>query len=113
MRHKESYGYALLQQLAAAGLDSVKPATLYPTLNRLAEDGAVEVQWRAGEGGPGRKCYRITSAGRERLDAEWAAWQDFGASVSGLLTGPKAAPVDSALVTIPGPADAQHSGADT
>ncbi|MFF2653477.1 PadR family transcriptional regulator [Streptomyces sp. NPDC058045] len=86
LRHEESYGYALLQRLTAAGLESVKPATLYPALNRLAEEGAVEVNWRAGEGGPGRKCYRITPAGRKRLDAEWSAWESFGESVARLLS---------------------------
>lgn len=92
LRHEESYGYALLQQLAAAGLESVKPATLYPALTRLAEEGAVEVNWRAGEGGPGRKCYRITPAGLDRLEAEWAAWRGFGAAVSRLVAADTAPP---------------------
>ncbi|WP_301124580.1 PadR family transcriptional regulator [Streptomyces cacaoi] len=92
LRHEESYGYALLQQLTAAGLESVKPATLYPALTRLAEEGAVEVNWRAGEGGPGRKCYRITPAGLDRLEAEWAAWRGFGAAVSRLVAADTAPP---------------------
>ncbi|WP_307841686.1 PadR family transcriptional regulator [Streptomyces endocoffeicus] len=107
LRYEESYGYALLQQLTAAGLESVKPATLYPALNRLAEDGAVEVHWRAGEGGPGRKCYRITQVGRERLDAEWSAWENFGASVSRLLTGPVPASSPPGATAPPG-APAAH-----
>lgn len=77
----ESYGYALLQQLAAAGLESVKPATLYPALTKLAEEGAVEIEWHAGDGGPGRKYYRITQLGRDRLAAERAAWHSFDTAV--------------------------------
>lgn len=80
----ESYGYALIQRLAAAGLDPVKPATLYPALTRLAEEGAVEIEWHAGDGGPGRKYYRITRLGRERLAAERLAWRGFDTAVTRL-----------------------------
>ncbi|MFI6649990.1 PadR family transcriptional regulator [Streptomyces sp. NPDC050529] len=83
----ESYGYALQQQLKEAGLVPIKAATLYPALGRLEEEGAVEIRWSAGEGGPGRKYYGLTEAGRERLAVESRAWQEFNAAVSGLTTG--------------------------
>ncbi|MGW3985773.1 PadR family transcriptional regulator [Streptomyces sp. NPDC004830] len=82
---EKNYGYALLSRLAEAGLEGVKPATLYPALTRLEEEGAVEVEWGAGEGGPGRKYYRITEAGRERLRRESAAWHDLHGTVATLL----------------------------
>lgn len=81
----ESYGYALLGRLGDAGLTPVKPATLYPALARLEEEGAVDVEWRAGDGGPGRKYYRITAAGRARLDGDAAAWDGLARAVSALL----------------------------
>ncbi|MFD9905201.1 PadR family transcriptional regulator [Streptomyces sp. NPDC059063] len=86
-----SYGYALLGRLADAGLTGVKPATLYPALTRLEEEGAVEIEWGAGDGGPGRKYYRITEAGRQRLRRERDAWQAFTGAVATL-----AAPADGA-----------------
>ncbi|MEG8276189.1 PadR family transcriptional regulator [Streptomyces sp. AHA2] len=82
---ERNYGYALLSRLAEAGLEGVKAATLYPALTRLEEEGAVEIEWGAGEGGPGRKYYRITEAGRERLRRETAAWQDLGRAVATLV----------------------------
>ncbi|MEU6735901.1 PadR family transcriptional regulator [Streptomyces physcomitrii] len=82
----ESYGYALLNRLAEAGLDGVKPATLYPALTRLAEEGAVAVRWSPGESGPGRKYYALTDRGRARLAADRSDWQDFITTV-GTLTG--------------------------
>ncbi|WP_447038958.1 PadR family transcriptional regulator [Streptomyces sp. DSM 118878] len=82
----QSYGYALLSRLADAGLTGVKAATLYPALTRLEEEGAVEVEWGAGEGGPGRKYYRITEEGRARLRRDQAAWGDFTRTVDSLLT---------------------------
>ena len=82
-----SYGYALLNRLSTAGLGNVKPATLYPALARLAEEGAVEVQWAAGEAGPGRKYYLITEEGRGRLEEQRTAWKDFSTTVTALTGG--------------------------
>ncbi|MFE1781318.1 PadR family transcriptional regulator [Streptomyces sp. NPDC059506] len=86
----ESYGYALLQQIEESGLGAVKGAVLYPALTRLADDGAVEVRWAPGEGGPGRKYYRLTEAGRERLLRERRAWRAFSAAVGTTVDGPRA-----------------------
>ncbi|WP_427385285.1 PadR family transcriptional regulator [Janibacter sp. G56] len=72
-----SYGYALTQALAEAGLGTVKGGTLYPLLSRLEQAGHVEVEWRPGDGGPGRKFFALTRTGREhahRQAAEWAAF---------------------------------------
>ncbi|MEV0316929.1 PadR family transcriptional regulator [Streptomyces sp. NPDC050658] len=88
-REEKSYGYALLSRLADMGLADVKAATLYPALTRLEEEGAVEVEWGAGEGGPGRKYYRITADGRERLRRDQAAWGEFSRTVSALLAEPQ------------------------
>jgi PadR family transcriptional regulator PadR len=60
-----SYGYAITQSLATAGLGAVKGGTLYPLLGRLEASGWVAVDWRPGEGGPGRKFYALTPDGRK------------------------------------------------
>ncbi|MEV7190779.1 PadR family transcriptional regulator [Streptomyces sp. NPDC093510] len=82
---EKSYGYALLSRLGEVGLGGVKAATLYPALARLEEEGAVEVEWGAGDGGPGRKYYRITEEGRARLRRDQAAWGAFSRTVDSLL----------------------------
>ncbi|PWB97214.1 PadR family transcriptional regulator [Salinibacterium hongtaonis] len=72
-----SYGYAITQRLATAGLGDVKGGTLYPLLGRLEEAGHVEVEWRPGEGGPGRKYFALTEHGRmhaRSLAESWAAF---------------------------------------
>ncbi|MEU2793973.1 PadR family transcriptional regulator [Streptomyces sp. NPDC007100] len=84
-----SYGYALLARLSAAGLETVKPATLYPALTRLAEEGMVEIRWAAGENGPGRKYYSITEQGRARLEDQRRAWGNFKTTVTALTEGRK------------------------
>lgn len=88
----ESYGYALIQRLGEAGLGGLKAATLYPALSRLEEEGAVEVRWSAGEGGPGRKYYRLTAAGHTRLAREYRSWRALDDVVSALAGGRSPAP---------------------
>ena len=72
-----TYGYAIATALAEAGFGTVKGGTLYPLLTRLEERGLVEVEWRAGEGGPGRKFYALTAAGRAEHTRQSADWLDF------------------------------------
>lgn len=72
-----SYGYAITQRLAEAGLGTVKGGTLYPLLGRLEEAGHVEVDWRPGDGGPGRKYFELTASGHERAHDQAARWAAF------------------------------------
>ncbi|MFC7341398.1 PadR family transcriptional regulator [Saccharopolyspora griseoalba] len=73
----EGYGYTLLQRLADAGLPDMKAGTLYPLLNRLAADGLLAAEWRAGEGGPGRKFFALTDEGRAVLGEMGPKWIEF------------------------------------
>lgn len=72
-----TYGYAIATELAQAGLGTIKGGTLYPLLGRLEDAGHVEVEWRPGEGGPGRKFYALTPAGHEHADQQARAWAEF------------------------------------
>lgn len=72
-----TYGYAISQALEEGGLGAVKGGTLYPLLGRLEDAGLVDVQWRPGESGPGRKYYRLNEAGHAELAAKGAQWQAF------------------------------------
>lgn len=81
-----TYGYAIAAELAAAGLGDIKGGTLYPLLARLEKNALVSVEWRPGEGGPGRKYFTLTAAGRDQLDAGLAQWRVFSATVSDHLS---------------------------
>lgn len=72
-----TYGYAIAGRLAEAGLGTVKGGTLYPLLTRLEDAGWVEVEWRPGEAGPGRKFYALTASGHQEADAQSARWAAF------------------------------------
>ena len=98
-----TYGYAVAARLSEAGLGTVKGGTLYPILGRLENDGYVTSSWGAGESGPGRKFFEVTSAGHEHLAATSALWADFVGRAQSLLPG--------ARVTT-GPSGPGHLGED-
>ncbi|WP_341805169.1 PadR family transcriptional regulator [Nocardioides ochotonae] len=69
------HGYAIAQRLAALGFGVLRGGSLYPVLNRLEEAGSVDAVWVEGVGGPGRREYHLTAAGRARLGEELAQWR--------------------------------------
>ncbi len=70
------HGYELRAAFSAViGGDEnwdVKPAQIYSTLNRLEEAGLVQQQAIEQNGGPEKRIYDVTDAGREMLQ-EWFA----------------------------------------
>jgi PadR family transcriptional regulator PadR len=82
---QETYGYAIGQRLHDAGLGNVKGGTLYPILTRLEQDGLITSRWQAGDGGPGRKYFAATPAGRDSLRQLSHDWTTFTGRVTALL----------------------------
>jgi len=81
----EAYGYQLAAQLEERGFGRVAGGTLYPALLRLEARGAVTCEWRAGDGGPGRKYYLLTDEGENELHDAEANWSRFAPVVTRLL----------------------------
>ncbi|MFF7206374.1 PadR family transcriptional regulator [Streptomyces sp. NPDC008141] len=88
----DRHGYALVQELAARGFGTIRGGALYPVLGRLETDGVVEARWEPGDGGPGRKVYRLTDAGRDRLREETTSWKQFSDAMEQLLAQSRQAP---------------------
>lgn len=87
-----SYGYAIAGRLCDAGLGEPKGGTLYPLLARLETSGDVVIEWRAGDGGPGRKYYAITPTGCERFHHLADRWREFVCVTSFITTHPEENP---------------------
>lgn len=79
------YGYSLVQQLAALGLE-VEEGTLYPLLRRLEEQGLLESEWEVGESRP-RKYYHISPEGQAVLKALSGEWFETVAVMERILRG--------------------------
>lgn len=87
VQHAPTYGYDLRRQMEQAGLGEVAGGSLYPALLRLEKQGLLAAEWRAGEGGPGRKYYRLTGEGRGVVTQLPAAWEQFVDAVGGIVMG--------------------------
>ncbi len=85
LNDNERYGYELSALLAEAGLGTVPGGSLYPALLRLEKSGLITSEWKAGDGGPGRKYYRLTDQGNTRLADNADQWLRFSASVQEVL----------------------------
>jgi PadR family transcriptional regulator PadR len=68
------HGYDIATRLEEAGIGSVPGGTLYPILRRLEDDGFLQSDWAAGDGGPGRKMYSITALGMGELKEFASTW---------------------------------------
>jgi len=66
------HGYALAQRIKqrSGELLQVEEGSLYPALQRMLKAGAVAAQWSRSPQGRRIRIYRITPAGRKRLDRE-------------------------------------------
>lgn len=60
----------------------VKPGSLFPALHRLAEKGWLAAEWGESENRRRSKFYRLTAAGRRRLDAETANWRKVAGAIA-------------------------------
>ncbi len=70
---QSAHGYDLRKTVEEMtdGFVCVDPGGIYRLLRQLEQDGFVESEWSAGEFGPQRREYQITSDGRELL-TQWA-----------------------------------------
>jgi transcriptional regulator len=53
----------------------VNPGTLYPTLLKLEQEGAIKSDWGISENNRRARYYRLTRAGRTQLQRETRDWQ--------------------------------------
>ena len=84
-------GYDVVRRLRTAGLEDVGDASVYGTLRRLYQAGALTSYVVPSDEGPHRKYYAINDRGRSVLEDSTKTWRTFADTVDGLLTGPAVA----------------------
>ena len=67
LRERAAHGYDLLERLRPFGITGDDPGRLYRALRGLEEEGLVRSAWERSEGGPDRRTYEVTRAGKEAL----------------------------------------------
>jgi PadR family transcriptional regulator, regulatory protein PadR len=84
---EDGYGYDVVRRLRQAGLDEVGDASVYGTLRRLYNSGALTSYVRPSEEGPHRKYYALNDLGRQRLADDKKTWDAFAGTMTDLLEG--------------------------
>ena len=85
VRDEDGYGYDVVRRLRAAGLEDVGDASVYGTLRRLYQGGALTSYVVPSDEGPHRKYYAINDRGRSMLDDGAKTWRAFADTVDGVL----------------------------
>ena len=82
------YGYELVQtiRLASGEVLAFGEGCIYPVLHRLEAEGGLASK-RESVGGRSRVVYRLTPAGRKRLDAATTQWEKISGAVDHILEG--------------------------
>jgi PadR family transcriptional regulator PadR len=83
---EDGYGYDIVRRLRAAGLDEVGDASVYGTLRRLYNAGALTSYVVPSEEGPHRKYYGINKQGNETRILQAKMWRSFASTMEDLLT---------------------------
>jgi poly-beta-hydroxybutyrate-responsive repressor len=78
---RRAHGYYIEQYLRGLGLAQVEMTRLYRTLRQLEKNGLVTSAWEAGEGGPARRVYQLTDAGRVWLQSGAAMLDGYRAAI--------------------------------
>ena len=81
------HGWAIAKRIEQVSNDAlqIQQGSLYPALYRLQEQGWIAADWRQTETGRQAKFYRLTRAGRKRLDLELANWDRLSSAIALVL----------------------------
>jgi PadR family transcriptional regulator PadR len=80
------HGYGVLLRIQQISQDrlEVQQGSLYPALYRLEHEGWIAGEWGQSENNRRARYYRLTAAGRRRLEVETKKWNQF-AEVIGVI----------------------------
>jgi len=79
------YGVLLRIEQITGGALVVEQGALYPALFRLEQQGALATAWGMSENNRRAKFYRLTPAGRRRLEVQRADWQRLADAMAAAL----------------------------
>ena len=81
------HGYGVLLRIQQISKDrlEIQQGSLYPALYQLEHQGLLASAWGESENKRKAKYYRLTAAGRRRLQAETAEWNRLAEVIAGIL----------------------------
>lgn len=82
---KDMYGFEVIETLASA--IEVNENTVYPILRRLTDQGLFTIYMEPTTQGAPRKYFRITQAGKDKMNEYRKEWDDFLSGVYKIMGG--------------------------
>ena len=81
------HGYGILLRIQQISKDrlEIQQGSLYPALYRLEHQGWITSEWGESENKRRAKYYRLTAAGKRRLQTEAAKWNRMADVIAGIL----------------------------
>jgi PadR family transcriptional regulator, regulatory protein PadR len=81
------HGYGILLRIGQVSKErlEIQQGSLYPALYRLEHQGWIAGEWDASENNRKAKYYRLTAAGRRRLQVETEKWNSMADVIAGIL----------------------------
>ena len=81
------YGVARRIEQISGQAVAINYGTLYPALLKLEQEGYVASEWGVSENNRKAKYYRLTRAGRRRVEKETREWERTSAILGRFLSG--------------------------
>ena len=81
-----AYGIARRVEQISGDLLAVQYGTIYPALLKLEQEGFVASEWTISDNNRRAKYYRLTRAGRRRIEQEVNEWQETAAIMARFLS---------------------------
>lgn len=83
------HGYGIARRIEQTSGDRLvlNYGTIYPALLKLEQEGDIASEWGVSENNRKAKYYRLTRAGRQRVEREAREWQETTAILSRFLDG--------------------------
>ncbi|PYX51914.1 MAG: PadR family transcriptional regulator [Acidobacteria bacterium] len=81
------HGYGILLRIQQISKDrlEIQQGSLYPALYRLEHQGWITSEWGESENNRKAKYYRLTAAGKRRLQSEAEKWNRVAEVIAGIL----------------------------
>jgi PadR family transcriptional regulator, regulatory protein PadR len=81
------HGYGVLLRIQQISKDrlEIQQGSLYPALYRLEHQGWIDSEWGESENKRKAKYYRLTAAGKRRLQTETENWNRMADVIAGIL----------------------------
>ncbi len=82
-----NHGWGISQRIQQMSKDVllVNQGSLYPALHRLERQKWIAAEWGQSENNRRAKFYRLTTEGRQQLEAEATSWERLSQAVTAIL----------------------------